>query len=96
MEGNLQAFSLAYCTTLGVVAFLNIETSEKLAGAGNFSLRHRVQTSSAAHLTSYLMDNGALSSGLQRPGCAADHSPTSSTEINAWCYTSTSPYVFMA
>jgi hypothetical protein len=40
---------------------------------------------------------GALSLGIKRPGCEADHSPPSSAEIkNAWSYTSTPQYVFMA
>jgi hypothetical protein len=30
------------------------------AGAGNFSLRHRVQTGSGAHPASYLMGTGIL------------------------------------
>jgi hypothetical protein len=35
--------------------------------------------------------------GVRRPGREADHSPPSSTENkNAWSYTSTSQYVFMA
>jgi hypothetical protein len=33
---------------------------------------------------------GALSLGVKRPGCEADHSPPSSAEVkNAWSYTST-------
>jgi hypothetical protein len=40
---------------------------------------------------------GALSLGVKRPGREADHSPPSSAEVkNAWSYTSTPPYVFMA
>jgi hypothetical protein len=40
---------------------------------------------------------GALSLGVKRPGCEADHSPPSSAEVkNAWSYTSTPQYVFMA
>jgi hypothetical protein len=35
--------------------------------------------------------------GVKRPGREADHSQPSSIEVNnAWSYTSTSPYVFMA
>jgi hypothetical protein len=34
---------------------------------------------------------------VKRPGSVADHSPLSSTKVkNAWNYTSTPPYVFMA
>jgi hypothetical protein len=40
---------------------------------------------------------GALSLGVKWPGREADHSPPSSAEIkNAWSYTSTPQYVFMA
>jgi hypothetical protein len=35
---------------------------------------------------------GALSLGVKRPECEADHSPPSSDEVkNAWSYTSTPP-----
>jgi hypothetical protein len=41
--------------------------------------------------------SGALSLGVKRPGRETDHSPPSSTEVrNAWRYTSTPQYVFMA
>jgi hypothetical protein len=40
---------------------------------------------------------GALSLGVKRPGREADNSPPSSVEVkNAWSYTSTPQYVFMA
>jgi hypothetical protein len=40
---------------------------------------------------------GALSLGVRRPGREADHSSPSSAGVkNAWNYTSTSQYVFMA
>jgi hypothetical protein len=40
---------------------------------------------------------GALSPGVKRPGREADHKRSCSAEIkNAWIYTSTVPYVFMA
>jgi hypothetical protein len=40
---------------------------------------------------------GTLSLGVKRPGREADHSPPSSAEFkNAWSYTSTPEYVFMA
>jgi hypothetical protein len=40
---------------------------------------------------------GAPSLGVKRPGCEADHSPPSSAELkNAWSYTSTPQYTFMA
>jgi hypothetical protein len=41
--------------------------------------------------------SGALSLGVKRPGCEAEHSPPSSAEVkNAWSYTSTPQYAFMA
>jgi len=40
---------------------------------------------------------GALFLGVKRPGHEADHSPPSSAEVkNAWSYTSTPQYVFVA
>jgi hypothetical protein len=40
---------------------------------------------------------GAISLGVKRPGREADYSPPSSVEAkNAWSYTSTTQYVFMA
>jgi hypothetical protein len=40
---------------------------------------------------------GALSLGVKRPGRETDHSPPSSAEVkNAWLYTSTPQYAFMA
>jgi hypothetical protein len=40
---------------------------------------------------------GALSVKVKRPGREADHSPPSSAEVtNAWSYTSTPEYVFIA
>jgi hypothetical protein len=40
---------------------------------------------------------GALSLGVKRPGREADHSPPSSAKVkNAWSYTSTPQYDFMA
>jgi hypothetical protein len=52
------------------------------AGAGNFSLHHRVQNGSGAHPS--LLSNwvpGVLSLGVKRPGREADHTSTSSTEV---------------
>jgi hypothetical protein len=63
------------------------------AGAGNFSLNHRVQTGSGTHPASYLMGTGGvLYLGVKRPEREADHSPPSGAEVNnAWSYTSTPP-----
>jgi hypothetical protein len=61
------------------------------AEAENCSLHHRVQTVSGIHSATY------LSLGVKRPGCEADYSPPSSAEVkNAWSYTFTHQYVFMA
>jgi len=39
----------------------------------------------------------SLFPGVKRPGSEADHSRPSSAEVkNAWIYTSTPPYAFMA
>jgi hypothetical protein len=51
------------------------------AGAGNFSLHHRVQNGSGAHPASYPMVSEALSLGVKRPGRKADHSPPSSAKV---------------
>jgi hypothetical protein len=38
-----------------------------------------------------------MGTGIKRPGREADHSPPCSADVtNAWCYTSTPRYVFMA
>jgi hypothetical protein len=66
-------------------------------GAGNFSLHHRVQNGSEAHSASSPLGPGTLSLGVKRPGREADHSSPSSAEVkNAWSYTFTPQYVFMA
>jgi hypothetical protein len=51
------------------------------AGAGDFSLHHRVQNGSGAHPASYPMVPGVLSLGVKRPGRETDHSPPSSAEV---------------
>jgi hypothetical protein len=51
------------------------------AGAGNFSLHHRVQNGSGAHEASYPMGTRGLSLGVKRPGREADHSPASSAKV---------------
>jgi hypothetical protein len=66
-------------------------------GAGNFSLHHRVQNGSGDHPASYPVGTRGSFPGGKRPGREADHSPPSSAEVkNAWSYTSTPQYVFMA
>jgi hypothetical protein len=54
-------------------------------GGWEFSLRHRVQTSSGAHTTSYPLILGLTSPGVKRLGHEANHSPPCSVEAkNAW------------
>jgi hypothetical protein len=68
------------------------------AGAGNFSLHHRVQNGSGAHPASYPMGIRGSFSGGKRPGREADHSPPSSAQVKEWAersYTSTPQYAFM-
>jgi hypothetical protein len=52
-----------------------------LAGAENFSLRHRVQTSTGAHPASYSIGTGVSPPGVKRPGREADHLPPSRAEV---------------
>jgi hypothetical protein len=62
------------------------------AGGGNFSLRHRVQTGSGAHQTSYTMGNGGSFLEINRPWHEADHSPPPSAEVKECVeYTPTPP-----
>jgi hypothetical protein len=51
------------------------------AGAGNFSLHHRIQNGSGAHSASYPMGTRGSILGVKRPGCEADHSPPSSAGV---------------
>jgi hypothetical protein len=51
------------------------------AGAGNFSLRHRVQNGSRAHPASYPMGTRGSFPGVKRPEREADNSPPSSAEV---------------
>jgi hypothetical protein len=50
-------------------------------GAGNFSLKRRVQKGSGANPASYPMGTRVLSLGVKRPGHEADHSHPSSAEV---------------
>jgi hypothetical protein len=51
------------------------------AGAGNFSLHHRVQNGSGAHPASYPMVTRGSFPGGKAAGREADHSPPSSAEV---------------
>jgi hypothetical protein len=54
------------------------------AGAGNFSLHHRVQNGSGVRPASYPMVPGALSLGVKRPEREAHYSPPSSAEVKEY------------
>jgi hypothetical protein len=51
------------------------------AGAGNFSIHHRVQTDSGPYPASCPMGTRGSFLGVKRPGREADHSPPSSAEV---------------
>jgi hypothetical protein len=51
------------------------------AGAGNFSLHHRIKNDSGALPTSYPRGTRWFSLGVKRAGREADHSPPSSAEV---------------
>jgi hypothetical protein len=55
------------------------------AGAGNFSLRHRVQTGSGAHLSFSSLGTRGSFPGVKRPGRQAEHSPPSTAEVKNVC-----------
>jgi hypothetical protein len=68
------------------------------AGAGNFSLHHRVQNGSATHTSSYPVGNGGYSLGVKWAERESDQSPPSSTEVKTCeeLHLHTPQYVFMA
>jgi hypothetical protein len=67
------------------------------AGAGNFSLHHRVQTGWGPTQPPVQWVPGAVPLGKKLPGREADNSPQSSVEVkNEWSYTSTPQYAFIA
>jgi hypothetical protein len=51
------------------------------AGAGNFSLHHRIQNGTGAHPASYPMGTWGSFTRVKLPGREADHSPQSSTDV---------------
>jgi hypothetical protein len=51
------------------------------AGAGNFSLHHRVQNGFGAHPASYPVGTTGSSLGVEWLGREADHSPPSSADV---------------
>jgi hypothetical protein len=54
------------------------------AGAGNFSLHHRVQNCSGAHPASYPMGTRGCFPGGKAAGSWTDRSPPSSAEVKEW------------
>jgi hypothetical protein len=67
------------------------------AGAGNFSLHHRVQNGSGAHPGSYPMGTrGSFPGGKAAGAWSWPLTPSSAEVKNAWSYTSTPQYVSMA
>jgi hypothetical protein len=67
------------------------------AGAGIFSLCHRVQIGFGSHTASCTTSTGSFFPDVKRPGREADLSPLSNVEVKiAWSCTSTPSYVFMA
>jgi len=60
------------------------------------SLRPRVQTGSGAHPAPNQTSTGGSFPGVKLPGSEDDHSSPSAWVLNAWSYSSTLPYVFMA
>jgi hypothetical protein len=59
-------------------------------GVRNFSLHHRVQIGSGAHLAFYPVDTVGSFRGVKQPGHESDHSSSSDVEVkNLWSYTST-------
>jgi hypothetical protein len=77
--------------------FLGIEERGAIPGRGrNFSLHHRVH-GYGAHPASYPVGTRGYFTGVERPGREADNSSPSNAEVkNAYNYTSTPQYVFMA
>jgi hypothetical protein len=66
------------------------------AGAGNFSLHHRVQNGSGAHPAPIQWVPWTLSVGLKRPRREADTHLHLVPRLRMWSYTSTPQHVFMA
>jgi hypothetical protein len=99
-----KALFVACCRVLNEVPQLKGAHSLQWLGYGLDDLgsipgrgSNRFQIGSGAHPASYHIGTGVLSQGLKRLEREADHSAPSSTETkNAWNYTSSPQYVFMA
>jgi hypothetical protein len=66
------------------------------AEAKDFPLFHGVQAGFGSHPASYAMDTEAVSLGVKRPGCEAQHSPPSSVEVKNGGAIPAPPFIFMA
>jgi hypothetical protein len=75
-----QLFKIIWISAVGIATYYGLDDRmigvRMPAGAGTFSLRHRVQAG-----TPILGVPGALSLWLKRPGCEVDHSPPSGVEV---------------
>jgi hypothetical protein len=82
MRLELETLLFACDSSVGIALVYGLDDQGSrvrfLAGAGNFSLHHRVQNGSGAHPASYAVP---LSLGIKRPGREADRSPPSSAEV---------------
>jgi len=62
----------------------------------DLSLHYHIQTSSGAHLASYLVSTEGLSPQVKWSGHEIDSSLPSNAKVkNAWSYAPTPPYIFM-
>jgi hypothetical protein len=86
------------CSSVSIVTRLRAGRAGSIYGTENgyFSLRHQVHTASGAHPASNYVCNWALSPEVKRPGREAGYSSPSSPEVNAWSYTRTPLYAFLA
>jgi hypothetical protein len=66
------------------------------AGARDFSLPQRFQTSSGAHPVPIQLVPYTVSTRIIRPGRETDQSDATNAKVkNAWSYTASTPYVFI-
>jgi hypothetical protein len=95
-SGNLWIHPRSYCyfqfIMLGYVLDDRGPRVRLTAGAGNFSLHHRVQNGSGTHPASYPMGTRDSFLGVKRPGVKLTiHLHLVPRSKNYWSYTSTPP-----
>jgi hypothetical protein len=94
-EGPHHRYSFGASSSVGIALGYGLDDRDSRvrfpAGAENFSLHHRVQNGSGSTQPSLQWVPGALSLGVKRPGCEADHSHPSNAEVREWSYISTPP-----